>query len=107
MALGHFQETADLSHTGFKVVNESCCSRSAATEQTMCEKGRNPCLERDSYLYFDGAHLTEAGYKQLVERAYFSQLQEVVYPYSVRHLAHEIGLQFSPASQISALEELR
>lgn len=52
----------------------------------MCEEGSAPCSDRDSYMYFDGVHFTEALYKHLAGKAYFSKLSSEVYPHNVARL---------------------
>ncbi|XP_031489153.1 GDSL esterase/lipase At1g71250-like isoform X3 [Nymphaea colorata] len=72
---------------GFKVVNQSCCTISTGMRGGACEKYSTPCMDRKTYMYYDGAHFTEALYKLLVKKAYNSTLPTEVYPFNVAHLA--------------------
>ncbi|CAN6456877.1 unnamed protein product [Victoria cruziana] len=76
----------DPSPLGFKVINQTCCRLSVSSQNKMCEEGSAPCSDRDSYMYFDGVHFTEALYKHLAGKAYFSKLSSEVYPHNVARL---------------------
>ncbi|CAN6441352.1 unnamed protein product [Victoria cruziana] len=68
---------------GFKEVRRSCCTTSGFG----CIRGNSPCKNRNEYMYFDGAHFTEALYKHLARKVYLSELPEEVYPFNVALLA--------------------
>ncbi|KAF3788766.1 hypothetical protein EJ110_NYTH15739 [Nymphaea thermarum] len=72
---------------GFKVVNQSCCTISHGMRGGACEQYSTPCMDRKTYMYYDGAHFTEALYKLLVKTAYNSTLPTEVYPFNVAYLA--------------------
>ncbi|CAN6441349.1 unnamed protein product [Victoria cruziana] len=72
---------------GFKVVNESCCTMTGGMRGGPGVEGRMPCKHRSTYMYFDGAHFTQAFYRHLVKKAYTSKLPTEVYPFNVAYLA--------------------
>ncbi|XP_031487214.1 GDSL esterase/lipase At1g29670-like isoform X1 [Nymphaea colorata] len=72
---------------GFKVVNQSCCTISTGMRGGACVQGSMPCKHRRTYMYYDGAHLTQALYRHLVKKAYTSKLRTEVYPFNVAYLA--------------------
>ncbi|KAF3788765.1 hypothetical protein EJ110_NYTH15738 [Nymphaea thermarum] len=59
-------------YSGFKEVNRTCC----ITSGFGCLRASSPCKERSDYMYFDGAHFTEALYKHLARKVYLSELPE-------------------------------
>ncbi|KAF3788770.1 GDSL esterase/lipase [Nymphaea thermarum] len=81
---------------GFKVVNQSCCTVSTEILGEPCVPYSIPCKHRSTYMYYDGAHLTEALYRHLAKKAYTSKLPTEVYPFNVADLA---GLEIQTFSE--------
>ncbi|KAL9262017.1 GDSL esterase/lipase-like protein [Drosera capensis] len=53
---------------GFTVFDRSCCMVTRSFGQ--CDRGLQPCKDRDTHVFYDNIHLTEAAYKALAEVAY-------------------------------------
>lgn len=52
-----------------------------------CERGGQVCADRNSHVYFDGLHPSEAVNIQIATKAYASNLESEVYPINVKQLA--------------------
>ncbi|ERN15218.1 hypothetical protein AMTRI_Chr05g67790 [Amborella trichopoda] len=72
---------------GFKVTGEPCCALSMETRGFLCEKGIKPCIARNTYVYFDGLHQTQAVNMRIALRAYTSSSRDDVYPINVQQLS--------------------
>ncbi|KAF3788772.1 GDSL esterase/lipase [Nymphaea thermarum] len=68
---------------GFEEIKASCCQRNGPG----CTPGAEPCPDRDTYMYFDGAHCTSAMYKLLVDGGFCSEDPEIVNPFDISRLA--------------------
>ncbi|XP_049931584.1 GDSL esterase/lipase At1g29670-like isoform X2 [Nymphaea colorata] len=68
---------------GLTVVDKHCCTVSGA----LCEKNGSVCEDRNTYLFFDGGHPTNAANLILARRMYLSDSKSDVYPFNIKHLA--------------------
>ncbi|KAJ4846095.1 hypothetical protein Tsubulata_016734 [Turnera subulata] len=75
---------------GFKDTSNPCCevpSLSEGGNGILCRKGGQACEDRNLHVFFDGLHPTEAVNVQIANKAYNSNLQNEVYPISIKQLA--------------------
>ncbi|KAK4365765.1 hypothetical protein RND71_013645 [Anisodus tanguticus] len=75
---------------GFSETKNPCCEVATIEEGgtgTLCKKGGNVCPKRNSYVYFDGLHPTEAVNTVLANKAFSSNLKAEVYPTNVKLIA--------------------
>uniref|UniRef100_A0A6N2MD54 SGNH hydrolase-type esterase domain-containing protein n=2 Tax=Salix viminalis TaxID=40686 RepID=A0A6N2MD54_SALVM len=70
---------------GFTYTRESCCLVEPRT--VPCKSLSVPCSNRDDYVYWDGAHFTEAKAWAFGKRAYKRQSPTDAYPYDISELA--------------------
>ncbi|KAL6211378.1 hypothetical protein ACLB2K_016605 [Fragaria x ananassa] len=78
------------SRTGFKDTHNPCCAVSLVSQGgngISCDRGGKTCLDRTTYMYFDGLHPTEAVNVEIATKAYASTLQGDAYPINVSQLA--------------------
>ncbi|KAF9662599.1 hypothetical protein SADUNF_Sadunf18G0071100 [Salix dunnii] len=69
---------------GFTDTRESCCSVEPGT--VPCKSLSVPCSNRDDYVYWDGAHFTEAKAWAFGKRAYKRQSLTDAHPYDISEL---------------------
>ncbi|KAF3785114.1 hypothetical protein EJ110_NYTH29087 [Nymphaea thermarum] len=65
------------------VVDKPCC----AVTSSHCKKNGGVCEDRNTYLFFDDGHPTNAANPILARRMYLSDNKSDVYPINVKHLA--------------------
>ncbi|KAL6209421.1 hypothetical protein ACLB2K_020363 [Fragaria x ananassa] len=78
------------SRTGFKDTHNPCCAVSLVSQGgngISCDRGGKTCVDRTTYMYFDGLHPTEAVNVEIAAKAYASTLQGDAYPINVSQLA--------------------
>ncbi|KAG5225747.1 GDSL esterase/lipase [Salix suchowensis] len=86
---------------GFTYTRESCCLAEPRT--VPCKSLSVPCSNRDDYVYWDGAHFTEAKAWAFGKRAYKRQSLTDAYPYDISELA-KLKLDDSDAYNINHAE---
>ncbi|KAI5585439.1 hypothetical protein BDE02_06G145600 [Populus trichocarpa] len=76
---------SDVTNAGFKHTRESCCQvlQSGAVP---CQSLSVPCANRSEYVYWDGAHFTEAKAWAFGKRAFKRQLPQDAHPYDISEL---------------------
>ncbi|PIN04345.1 Triacylglycerol lipase [Handroanthus impetiginosus] len=79
--------SADPSVLGIRVVNASCCPVSRQTGQ--CIPNRNPCSNRNEYIFWDNVHPTEIVNIAMASRAYNATLPSDAYPVDIRRLVQQ------------------
>ncbi|KAJ6433573.1 hypothetical protein OIU84_017295 [Salix udensis] len=75
---------------GFKDTTSSCCELMALNRGgngVLCKKEGKACKDRNSHVFFDGLHPTEAVNIQIATKAYNSNLTSEVYPINVKQLS--------------------
>ncbi|KAJ6383637.1 hypothetical protein OIU78_027012 [Salix suchowensis] len=75
---------------GFKDTTSSCCEVMALNRGgngVLCKKEGKACEDRNSHVFFDGLHPTEAVNIQIATKAYNSNLASEVYPINVKQLS--------------------
>lgn len=75
---------------GFRDASTACCevaSIGGSKSGTLCKRGGSTCANRNTHVFFDGIHPTEAVNKLIAKSAYASNLTTLVYPINVKHLA--------------------
>ncbi|KAK1267516.1 GDSL esterase/lipase [Acorus gramineus] len=75
----------DPTHQGFAEVKQSCCK--VSSNGLLCERGGSVCQSRNSYLYFDGLHVTDAVNAFIARKAYDTNNIFEAYPTNVKNLA--------------------
>ncbi|KAJ6435465.1 hypothetical protein OIU84_000617 [Salix udensis] len=88
-------------NNGFTYTRESCCLAEPRT--VPCKSLSVPCSNRDDYVYWDGAHFTEAKAWAFGKRAYKRQSPTDAYPYDISELA-KLKLDDSDAYNITHAE---
>ncbi|XP_031473865.1 GDSL esterase/lipase At1g29670-like [Nymphaea colorata] len=68
---------------GLTVVDKPCCAVSSA----QCKKNGSVCEDRNTYLFFDDGHPTNAANLILARRIFLSDSKSDVYPFNVKQLA--------------------
>ncbi|KAJ6673555.1 GDSL-LIKE LIPASE/ACYLHYDROLASE [Salix viminalis] len=86
---------------GFTYTRESCCLIEPRT--VPCKSLSVPCSNRSDYVYWDGAHFTEAKAWAFGNRAYKRQSPTDAYPYDISELA-KLKLDDSDAYNINHAE---
>ncbi|KAJ6764001.1 hypothetical protein OIU79_024527 [Salix purpurea] len=74
----------------FKDTTSSCCEVMALNRGgngVLCKKEGKACEDRNSHVFFDGLHPTEAVNIQIATKAYNSNLASEVYPINVKQLS--------------------
>ncbi|KAJ6742889.1 GDSL-LIKE LIPASE/ACYLHYDROLASE [Salix viminalis] len=77
---------SNVTNDGFKFTRESCCNV-METGGVPCKSLSIPCANRSEYVYWDGAHFTEATAWAFGKRAYKRQSSQDAYPYDISELA--------------------
>ncbi|KAM3712063.1 hypothetical protein ACJW30_01G155300 [Castanea mollissima] len=75
---------------GFSDTTNACCEVKSTKQGgtgVLCERGGQVCADRNSHVYFDGLHPSEAVNIQIASKAYASNLESEVYPINVKQLA--------------------
>ncbi|CAN4099871.1 unnamed protein product [Withania somnifera] len=75
---------------GFNDTKNPCCEVATIAgggTGTLCKRGGNSCSKRNTYVYFDGLHTTEAVNIVLAHKAFSSNLKDEVYPINVKLLS--------------------
>ncbi|KAJ6693584.1 hypothetical protein OIU85_004367 [Salix viminalis] len=75
---------------GSKDTTSSCCEVMALNRGgngVLCKKEGKACEDRNSHVFFDGLHPTEAVNIQIATKAYNSNLTSEVYPINVKQLS--------------------
>ncbi|KAF9670666.1 hypothetical protein SADUNF_Sadunf13G0092500 [Salix dunnii] len=75
---------------GFKDTSSPCCEVLALNRGgngVLCKKEGKACEDRNSHVFFDGLHPTEAVNIQIATKAYNSNLTSEVYPINVKQLS--------------------
>ncbi|KAB5514366.1 hypothetical protein DKX38_028272 [Salix brachista] len=86
---------------GFTYTRESCCL--VEPRAVPCTSLSVPCSNRDDYVYWDGAHFTEAKAWAFGKRAYKRQSPTDAYPYDISELV-KLKLDDSDAYDINHAE---
>ncbi|KAK9141999.1 hypothetical protein Syun_011399 [Stephania yunnanensis] len=76
---------SDPASRGFTDTINPCCEVGA--NGILCKREGSACLNRNSHVFFDGLHPTEAVNVVMMERAYASNLTAEAYPFNVKTLA--------------------
>ncbi|KAF3782933.1 GDSL esterase/lipase [Nymphaea thermarum] len=83
-----FQDLLDNSgYYGFSVTDKGCCGVGRNNGQLTCLPFQQPCEERESYLFWDAFHPTEAANVILARKSYSSPSTDEVYPMNIQQLA--------------------
>ncbi|KAL8110912.1 hypothetical protein AgCh_026612 [Apium graveolens] len=74
---------------GFANTRQPCCQvmSTGAGGGILCKKGGSTCQDRNTQVYFDGFHVTEAVNVVLATKAFSSNLTTEAYPFSISKLA--------------------
>ncbi|PNS93466.1 hypothetical protein POPTR_018G088800v4 [Populus trichocarpa] len=91
-------DSDDQTNTGFTYTRESCCKVESGS--VPCTSLSVPCSNRSDYVYWDGAHFTEAKAWAFGKRAYKSQSPQDACPYDISELA-KLKLDDSDAYNIN------
>ncbi|KAK1315158.1 GDSL esterase/lipase [Acorus calamus] len=75
----------DPTHQGFAEVKQPCCR--VSSNGLLCERGGSVCQSRNSYLYFDGLHVTDVVNALIARKAYDTDNIFEAYPINVKQLA--------------------
>ncbi|XP_021661702.2 GDSL esterase/lipase At5g08460 isoform X2 [Hevea brasiliensis] len=76
--------------TGFKDTSNACCEVGSLREGgngMLCKRDGTVCEERNSHLFFDGLHPTEAVNILIASKAYNSSFKTEAYPMNIKQLA--------------------
>ncbi|KAL6209420.1 hypothetical protein ACLB2K_020362 [Fragaria x ananassa] len=74
---------------GFRDSRGTCCEVATISNGgngILCKRGGQVCLNRSSYVFFDGLHPTEAVNVQIATKAFVSTLKTEVYPINIQQL---------------------
>ncbi|XP_031474253.1 GDSL esterase/lipase At1g33811 [Nymphaea colorata] len=83
-----FQDLLDNSgYYGFSVTDRGCCGVGRNNGQLTCLPFQQPCEDRESYLFWDAFHPTEAANVILARKSYSSPSANEVYPMNIQQLA--------------------
>lgn len=52
----------------------------------LCKRGGQVCADRNSHVFFDGLHPTEAVNVQIANKAFASNLKSEVYPTNIQQM---------------------
>ncbi|KAJ0964714.1 hypothetical protein J5N97_025852 [Dioscorea zingiberensis] len=69
---------------GFKETSKACCD--LPSNGILCRKGGKACKDRNSHVFFDGLHPTDAVNERIAHIAYASNLKSEAYPTNVKNL---------------------
>ncbi|KAF6159028.1 hypothetical protein GIB67_022183 [Kingdonia uniflora] len=75
---------------GFTETSKACCEVSLITEGgngILCKRKGKTCAKRDSFVFFDGLHPTEAVNNLIALNGYAFNLKTEAYPFNVEQLA--------------------
>ncbi|KAF8018261.1 hypothetical protein BT93_H3222 [Corymbia citriodora subsp. variegata] len=75
---------------GFNNATSPCCEVASLEEGgngVLCKRGGRACTNRNSHVFFDGLHPTEAVNVKIATKAFLSTRTTEVYPINVKHLA--------------------
>ncbi|KAF3785116.1 GDSL esterase/lipase [Nymphaea thermarum] len=93
---------ADPASYGFDVIDKPCCAVSAASQGSLCQRNGSACADRNTYLYFDGSHPSNAANWILASTIYSSDVQSYAYPFNVKQLSN-LNADFTHPGLISDL----
>ncbi|KAG6739708.1 hypothetical protein POTOM_057322 [Populus tomentosa] len=91
-------DSDDQTNTGFTHTRQSCCDVEPGS--VPCKPLSFPCSNRSDYVYWDGAHFTEAKAWSFGKRAYKRQSPKDAYPYDISELV-KLRLDDSDAYDIN------
>ncbi|PNS93474.1 hypothetical protein POPTR_018G089500v4 [Populus trichocarpa] len=91
-------DSDDQTNTGFTQTRKSCCEVEPGS--VPCKSLSFPCSNRSDYVYWDGAHFTEAKAWAFGKRAYKRQSPKDAYPYDISELV-KLKLDDSDAYDIN------
>ncbi|KAJ6697464.1 hypothetical protein OIU85_003800, partial [Salix viminalis] len=83
--INSYEIDSDKTNEAFKFTRESCCNV-MASGGVPCKSLTIPCANRSEYVYWDGAHFTEAKAWNFGKRAYKRQSSRDAYPYDISEL---------------------
>ncbi|KAL5982883.1 hypothetical protein ACLOJK_016962 [Asimina triloba] len=78
---------ANAASYGFKVVDQGCCGVGKNNGQITCLPLQQPCNNRQTYVFWDAFHPTEAANIIIATKAYSSTSPSDVYTMNIRQLA--------------------
>lgn len=70
---------------GFSVTSQGCCGVENGRVQWSCIAGAAPCNNRNSYVFWDSLHPTEALNRIVAQRSFMGP-QSDVYPFNIQQL---------------------
>ncbi|CAN6475596.1 unnamed protein product [Victoria cruziana] len=83
-----FQDIMDnAAYYGFSVTDRGCCGVGRNNGQITCLPFQQPCDDRESYLFWDAFHPTEAANDIVARKAYGSSSASEIYPMNIQQLA--------------------
>ncbi|KAB5529514.1 hypothetical protein DKX38_019595 [Salix brachista] len=83
--INSYEIDSDVTNNGFKFTRESCCNV-IQSGSVPCKPLSFPCANRSEYVYWDGAHFTEAKAWAVGKRAYKRGSPQDAYPYDISDL---------------------
>ncbi|KAF9670177.1 hypothetical protein SADUNF_Sadunf13G0041400 [Salix dunnii] len=83
--INSYEIDSDVTNNGFKFTSESCC-KVIESGSVPCKPLSIPCADRSEYVYWDGAHFTEAKAWAFGKRAYKRGSPQDAYPYDISEL---------------------
>uniref|UniRef100_A0A6M2EIA2 SGNH hydrolase-type esterase domain-containing protein n=1 Tax=Populus davidiana TaxID=266767 RepID=A0A6M2EIA2_9ROSI len=83
--INSYEIDSEVTNAGFKYTRESCC-QVLESGAVPCQSLSVPCANRSEYVYWDGAHFTEAKAWAFGKRAFKRRFPEDAYPYDISEL---------------------
>ncbi|OMO94937.1 Lipase, GDSL [Corchorus capsularis] len=79
---------ADIAASGFTILGEPCCQIGGGSGE-LCVRNSRPCNNRTQYIFWDGAHPTEAWNNLTAGIAFRSQSPSDADPFNIQELAQQ------------------